>query len=69
MDANKITASRKPVGQISYSLHRVREGDTLRNISARLLGSDSRWWEIADINPQCKFPEDLVVGSTIRVPQ
>lgn len=69
LDSSKKTASRKPLGSVSFSLHRVVEGDTLRNIAARLLGNDSRWWEIADINPQVKFPEDITVGSSLRIPR
>lgn len=69
LDAGGQTASRKPTSSVVYYLHRVVEGDTILNIASRALGSDRRWWEIADLNPHIKYPEDLVVGGVIRVPQ
>jgi hypothetical protein len=32
------------------------------------LGDPLRYWEIADINPQFKFPLDIVPGKVIRLP-
>lgn len=70
LDASGQTASPKTKADaVSYSLHKVVEGDTLMNISARRLGSDLRWWEIADINPQIKFPEDISLGDVLRIPR
>ena len=69
VDTGNITASRKTLVAVPYFTHRVIEGDTLMNLSARHLRSDRRWWEIADLNPQVKYPEDLVVGNIIRIPQ
>ena len=51
-----------------YTLYTVREGDTLETISARLFGTTERYWEIADLNPQIKFPLDLRSGDTLRIP-
>lgn len=69
LDDNGRTASPKDKATVLYNLYRVVEGDTVLNIAARLLGDDRRWWEIADINPQVKYPEDLVVGGIIRIPR
>jgi len=51
-----------------YTLYTVRSGDTLENIAMRRLGSPTRYWEIADMNPQFKFPTDIDVGDVIRIP-
>jgi nucleoid-associated protein YgaU len=51
-----------------YSLHIIKEGDTIENLANRLLGDPSRYWEIADMNPQVKFQWDLVPGDSIRIP-
>jgi len=51
-----------------YSLYVVKAGDTLERIALKSLGSTRRAWEIADLNPQIKFPLQLTVGDTIRVP-
>ena len=42
--------------------------DTLETIAARQLGDESRYWEIADINPQIKFPLDITLGTVLRLP-
>jgi nucleoid-associated protein YgaU len=62
------TASRSVPRGSRYTLYTVREGDTLENIAARILGTTERYWELADINPQVKFPLDLRVGDSIRIP-
>ena len=70
LDASGQTASAKiNTDGVQYSLHLIGQGDTISNVAARLLGNDRRWWEIADINPQVKFPEDLVVGDYLRIPR
>jgi nucleoid-associated protein YgaU len=59
------------IGQVGsrYVPYTVRQGDTLEGISLRHLGDTKRYWEIADLNPQVKFPTDLVVGMIIRLPK
>jgi nucleoid-associated protein YgaU len=56
-----------PIGG-QYVLYTVKQGDTLESIATKHLGNPKRYWEIADVNPQVKFPLDLVVGKTIRLP-
>lgn len=68
LEADRRTAFRGNPVSANYSLYTVREGDTLERIAARLLGSTERYWELADLNPQIKFPLDIRVGSTIRIP-
>jgi|DEB0MinimDraft_6_1074348.scaffolds.fasta_scaffold62950_2 nucleoid-associated protein YgaU len=52
----------------NYTLYTVREGDTFESISARILGTTERFWELADMNPQIKFPLDIEVGTVLRIP-
>jgi nucleoid-associated protein YgaU len=68
LDAGGQTATRTPTGTAKYTLYTVREGDTLERVSANLFGTTERYWEIADINPQLKFPMGLSVGDVIRIP-
>ena len=51
-----------------YSLYTLKEGDTIEILANKLLGDPSRYWEIADMNPQVKFQWDLVPGDSIRIP-
>jgi hypothetical protein len=41
-------------------LHTVREGDRLDLLSFKYYGDATRWWQIADANPQAPFPADLL---------
>lgn len=51
-----------------YTLYRATEGDTLESIASKSLGNPRRFWEIADLNPQIKFPQDIEAGTLVRVP-
>lgn len=68
VDTTGKLALRGPLNDSSYTLYTVREGDTLERIAARLLGTTERYWEIADLNPQIKFPIDIDTGDVIRIP-
>lgn len=61
-------AERKVNATTRYTLYTVRQGDTLESIAARLLGTTERYWELADLNPQVKFPLDIDTGTVIRIP-
>lgn len=52
----------------TYSLYTVRANDTLERIALRSLGTTRRAWEIADLNPQVRFPIQLKVGDVLRIP-
>jgi nucleoid-associated protein YgaU len=51
-----------------FSYYTVIEGDRLDLISTRIYGTPVFWWRIADANPEVWYPQDLVVGSLIRIP-
>lgn len=65
----KLTAIKKETFPVSVQTYVIAPGDTFENIAARLYGDSSQYWRIADLNPQVKFPLDLKVGTTIRIPQ
>lgn len=62
-------ATRKTLKSGTYYLYTVKDGDNMERIARRALGSTTRYWEIADMNPQIKHPHDLTVGDVIRVPR
>jgi nucleoid-associated protein YgaU len=68
IDTNGQSASRGAVRTPAYTVYVCRQGDTLESIATRYLGDPLRYWEIADINPQVKFPLDLAVGKVLRLP-
>lgn len=68
LDATGQRGERGEVNRGRYSLYTIRDGDTLERIAGRVLGTTERYWEIADLNPQIKFPLDLSTGDVIRIP-
>lgn len=49
-------------------IYEIVHGDTLSLISWKTLGDARFWWVIADFNGLCDPTEELVAGTTIRVP-
>lgn len=52
-----------------FNYYTVVEGDRFDLIAAKIYGASTFWWRIADANPEVWYPEGLVVGSIIRIPQ
>lgn len=49
------------------STYTVRDGDTLGEIAQRLLGSSSKWREIAELN-EIEDPDVVPTGTTLKLP-
>lgn len=47
----------------------AREGDSFQLLATTLLGAADRWWELADANPQVRYPLDLKMGDILVVPE
>ncbi len=67
-DVTGQSASRLDPPVRGYTTYVVRQGDTLENLATKYLGSPKRYWELADMNPQVKFPLDITVGMLLRLP-
>jgi nucleoid-associated protein YgaU len=61
-------AARKSKSIVTYSQYVTRDGDSFERIAAKLFNDGTRYWEIADINPQVAFPEAIPTGTVIRIP-
>lgn len=46
----------------------VQDGDRIDMIANHFLGDATLWWQIADINPNWLWWDDLPAGLIIRVP-
>lgn len=68
MDEDNIHASRESLTNRNYIVYVVKDGDTLEDLARRRLGTQKRFWEIADLNPNVKFPLDIKVGDVLRLP-
>lgn len=68
--ANKKEAAKKQIStSIPYTTYVARDGDTFDLLAHKLLRDATRYWEIADINPQIKFPNKLSAGQVLRIPR
>lgn len=61
-------AVRKPRDVVEYVVYSSRDGDTFDLLASKFLGDSTRYWEIADINPQIEWPDRIPTGTTIRIP-
>jgi prophage DNA circulation protein len=68
LDESRQTASRVDTSVSRAITYTCRSFDRLETIAARQLGDESRYWEIADLNPQIKFPLDITIGTVLRLP-
>jgi nucleoid-associated protein YgaU len=53
----------------NFVFYTVVEGDRYDLIASKVYGVPTFWWRIADANPEVWYPDQLVVGSIIRIPQ
>lgn len=61
-------ADRVDYKPVTYYQYVSRDGDTFVKIAARVLNDPTRYWEIADINPQVEWPDLIPTGTVIRIP-
>lgn len=47
----------------------VKETDNIQLLSYRALQDPTRWWVIANANPQIRYPLDLQMGDVIHLPE
>lgn len=64
-----VIGTRKTIYAVRFYLYTSKEGDTFDLLANRILGDPTKWWSIADINPQIPFPDQIPVGTTIRIPR
>lgn len=47
----------------------TQDGDSFMILSARYLADPQKWWYVADMNPQIRYPFDLKVGDELGIPE
>lgn len=61
-----LVAAGEPTAFDSY---RVVQGDRFDTIAVAAYGDPELWWQIADANPDVFYPDDLVVGTVLKIPR
>ena len=51
-----------------YYIYTTKSGDSFDLIASRVLNDPERYWEIADLNPHVPFPDEIPIGTVIRIP-
>lgn len=68
-DSAVVISARKPIYGTNYYLYVSKETDTFDLLATRVLGNPALWWKVADLNPHVPFPDQIPVGTTIRLPR
>lgn len=58
---------KEKVGQ--YTTYTSRDGDSFEKLANKYLGGPVFYWRIAEINPHVPFPDQIPIGTRIRIPQ
>lgn len=65
----RVVAVRKTKESTTFDKYTTRDGDSFDSIAQYVLGDPQQYWRIADLNPQIKFPNEIPVGTVIRIPK
>jgi len=65
-----LKATREPLPTQVALTYQVREGDRLDLLAYKFYRNPRKWWLIADANPDCIAPEQLLVpGRILNIPK
>ena len=63
------TADRVAYTSRTYYQYTTKQGETFQILASKLLNDGTRYWEIADFNPQVQWPDAIPAGTIIRIPR
>jgi nucleoid-associated protein YgaU len=63
-----LLAFPKDVSSERYSTYVSKAGDSFDLIATRIYRDPTQYWRIANINPHVKFPNEIPVGTQLRIP-
>lgn len=52
-----------------FTTYISREGDSFEKIANKYLGGPIFYWRIAELNPHVPFPDQIPLGTRIRIPR
>lgn len=56
------------ITDVPISFYMSVQGDRFDKLAARYFGDGTKWWVIADLNQEVRWPGDIPAGSVIRIP-
>ena len=66
-DGRAVT-KRKTRTSKRYATTVTIQGQTFHQIAAKWLGDPKLYWMVADLNPHVPYPDEIPMGTRIRVP-
>ena len=63
-----LIALTKEISSERYSTYISKDGDSFDIIATRVYRDPTQYWRIANINPHVKFPNEIPVGTQLRIP-
>lgn len=52
----------------TYTNYLLKPGDRFDTLAYTYLGDPTLWWQIANMNPEVFYPDQLTPGTWIRIP-
>lgn len=67
-DIATIVAGEQDPYSFNYNTYQITGFDRIDNLAFRFYGDATKWWQIADGNPQILDWSNVPVGTVIRIP-
>jgi hypothetical protein len=64
----RAVTKRKTRAYQRYATTVTIQGQTFQEIAAKWLGDPKLYWMVADLNPHIPYPEEIPMGTRIRIP-
>jgi len=64
----RATTSRRARISRRYATTVTIQGQTFQEIAAKWLGDPKLYWMVADLNPHVPYPDEIPLGTRIRIP-
>jgi hypothetical protein len=58
-----------PTSKMNYSVYQWKTGDRIESLAAQFYSYPTKWWIIADHNPQISDWLNVPIGTEIRIPR
>ena len=68
-DFGKAVAQKKSTGSSRYTVITTVSNQTFDELAATHLGDPQLYWRIAGVNPHVPYPDEIPVGTRLRIPR
>ena len=65
----RVIAVRKVQRTVAFDRYTSSQGDSFDTLAHKVFGNPQEYWRIADLNPAVKYPNEIEVGTVIRIPK